>query len=93
MKGFKPSGRIISLGSIIMDIHIRCDRFPKIGETLYTPHDYQTIPGGKGANQAVAAARTGGSVRMNGRIAADEYGKTMENNLREARIKLSAPQL
>lgn len=90
MNGFKPSGRIIGLGSIIMDIHIKCGRFPLVGETLYTPYDYQTIPGGKGANQAVAAARLGGSVKMIGRIAADEYAKTMEQSLRQAGIDTSS---
>lgn len=69
----KPSGRIICFGSLIMDISQRCDKLPAIGETAYTYEDYQVNPGGKGGNQSVAAARSGGRVTLIGRIADDEY--------------------
>lgn len=49
------SGNVICMGSIIMDISIRCPQFPEVGETMYTPYSYEALPGGKGANQAVAA--------------------------------------
>ncbi|MBO1518680.1 ribokinase [Oceanisphaera pacifica] len=51
------------VGSINIDHVIRLTQFPRPGETL-TGHDYQIVPGGKGANQAVAAARAGASTRF-----------------------------
>ena len=68
MWDFKASGNIICMGSVIMDISVKCEQFPEIGETKYTPYTYEVTPGGKGANQAIAAARAGGKVRMLGRI-------------------------
>lgn len=70
----KPSGNIICFGSLIMDISIRCDKLPAMGETTYTYEDYNVNPGGKGGNQSVAAARSGGKVTLIGRIADDDYG-------------------
>lgn len=86
MWDFNASGRIICMGSIIMDISVKCGQFPKTGETRYTPYPYEVTPGGKGANQAVAAARSGGKVRMLGRIADDVYGHELRENLRQAGI-------
>lgn len=86
---FKASGNIICMGSIIMDISVKCQRFPEIGETKYTPYTYEVTPGGKGANQAIAAARAGGKVRMLGRIAADVYGHELKENLHQAGIDVT----
>nr|WP_236946088.1 PfkB family carbohydrate kinase [Enterocloster clostridioformis] len=69
----KTSKNIICFGSLIMDISMRCDKIPAMGETVYTYEDYNVNPGGKGGNQSVAAARSGGNVTLIGRIAADEY--------------------
>lgn len=86
MWDFNASGNIICMGSIIMDISVKCEQFPKTGETRYTPYPYEVTPGGKGANQAIAAARLGGKVRMLGRIADDLYGHELRENLRQAGI-------
>ena len=67
---------IIVVGSLNMDLVVRTPRHPRIGETIIGS-GFQTFPGGKGANQAVAAARLGGSVRMIGRVGADDFGKTL----------------
>lgn len=89
MINFKPSGNIISFGSIIMDIQVMCDKFPALGETVYTDFDYSIIPGGKGANQAVAASRLGGKVQIIGKISDDDYGQIMKKNLEEAGVDIS----
>jgi len=47
---------IVVFGSLVVDMLKRVERFPRPGETVLCP-DYQLVPGGKGANQAVAAAR------------------------------------
>lgn len=67
---------IVVVGSLNMDLVVRTQRHPQIGETVLG-HDFQTYPGGKGANQAVAAARLGGSVKMIGRIGVDAFGDTL----------------
>lgn len=88
MKGFKASGNIFCIGSIIMDVSVKCSRFPYIGETKYTSYPYEITPGGKGANQAVAAARLGGNAIMLGRISTDEYGNKLEENLKKAGVNI-----
>lgn len=86
MWDFNASGNIICMGSIIMDISVKCRQFPETGETIYTSYPYEVTPGGKGANQAIAAARLGGKVRMLGRIADDAYGHELKENLSQAGI-------
>ena len=63
--------RITVVGSANTDIVARCERLPRPGETV-TDAMLERIPGGKGANQAVAAARMGARVRFVGRIGADD---------------------
>jgi ribokinase len=65
--------RITVVGSINVDLVARCSRLPKPGETIGDAV-FQRIPGGKGANQAVAAARLGAHVRFVGRVGADRLG-------------------
>lgn len=65
--------RIAVLGSTNMDLVAYVTAAPRRGETV-TGHDFRTIPGGKGANQAVAAARAGGDVAMIGAVGTDEFG-------------------
>lgn len=68
------------IGSINMDLVIRADHIPSPGETV-RGSELQLIPGGKGANQAVAIARLGGEVGMFGRIGADPFGAGLRENL------------
>ncbi|MFD1861737.1 ribokinase [Planococcus chinensis] len=71
---------ITVVGSINMDLVVRTARFPKQGETALGDL-YTTAPGGKGANQAVAAARLGGSVNMIGAVGTDAFGDELLRNL------------
>ena len=71
---------ILVFGSLNMDLVIRTQRFPSPGETVHG-EDLQTIPGGKGANQAAAAAKLGSRVAMVGRVAQDAFGPTLVENL------------
>ena len=68
--------RIVVVGSINMDLVVETERFPAPGETLLGQR-FSTFPGGKGANQAVAAARLGAPVRMIGRVGADKFGDAL----------------
>lgn len=65
---------IAVLGSINMDLTAFVPRLPRPGETLFG-HSFLTVPGGKGANQAVAAARLGARVRLFGRVGQDTFGQ------------------
>jgi len=76
---------VISLGSINMDLVVRTSRFANPGETL-VGLDFYTAPGGKGANQAVAAGRLGVDTLMFGRIGNDFFGKNLLKNLRENNV-------
>ncbi|HEX6707190.1 MAG TPA: ribokinase [Albitalea sp.] len=64
---------IIVLGSVNADLMLRCERLPRPGETVHG-QDFETVPGGKGANQAVAAARLGGRVEFIGCVGDDAFG-------------------
>jgi len=72
--------RIVVVGSINMDLVTLAPRFPDPGETL-TGERFLTIPGGKGANQAVAAARLGASVSMVGCVGDDAFGQQLYEGL------------
>jgi ribokinase len=67
-----PSPRIAVVGSINLDLVARAERLPRPGETL-TDATFERIPGGKGANQALAAARLGAEVRMFGAVGKDPF--------------------
>jgi len=71
---------VVVIGSLNMDLVVRAPRLPKGGETL-AGHDFATAPGGKGANQAVAAARLGARVAMIGCVGADPYGDFLTRSL------------
>ena len=64
---------ILVLGSFMMDLVVRTERAPVAGETL-VGDSFGRFPGGKGANQAVAAARLGGDVAMAGKVGRDAFG-------------------
>lgn len=64
---------VVIFGSINMDLTTYVPRLPDVGETLFG-HSFITVPGGKGCNQAVAAARLGADAHFFGRIGADVFG-------------------
>ncbi|EPR65062.1 ribokinase [Cyclobacterium qasimii] len=75
--------KILVVGSANTDMVIRVDEFPSAGQTLMG-HSFLLNPGGKGANQAVAAARLGGQVAMIARLGNDLFGnQTIENFRKE----------
>src|SRR5580700_7437686 len=74
--------RICVVGSINVDLVVRCARLPRPGETI-SARDVSEVPGGKGANQAVAAARLGAEVAMIGRVGDDAFGQRLINGLQE----------
>lgn len=73
---------VVVFGSINMDLVVRAPRLPAPGETL-TGRAFQTTPGGKGANQAVACARLGAATRMIARVGDDVFGGTLRDGLRD----------
>jgi ribokinase len=72
---------ILVIGSLNADLVMRTPRFPAPGETI-SGEDLQIIPGGKGANQAVAAARQGAETAMVGRVGKDSFGPFLIDNLK-----------
>src|SRR5690625_2808477 len=68
--------RVLVIGSFMMDRVVRTPRTPADGETIIGTN-FQRFPGGKGANQAVAAARLGADVIMAGKLGQDEFGDEM----------------
>jgi ribokinase len=71
---------ICVLGSANMDLVALVDRAPRPGETV-TGRSFEQVPGGKGANQALAAARAGASVRMAGAVGDDLFGTSIRQLL------------
>src|SRR6266480_1912366 len=72
--------RIVVLGSLNMDLVVTVPRLPRPGETVLGER-LGRYPGGKGANQAIAAARLGAQVAMVGRVGADGFGPELVANL------------
>lgn len=77
--------RVLVVGSINMDLVVQTDTFPRLGETLFG-NRFATYPGGKGANQAVAAARLGAQVTMIGRVGRDAFGAQLKTVLQQEGI-------
>lgn len=71
---------IVVIGSLNADLVVRTPAIPRPGETVIG-RDFAVHPGGKGANQAVAAARAGGAVAMFGRVGADRFGEALREGL------------
>ena len=82
---------IIVVGSLNADLVVRTPRFPQPGETI-SGEDLLIIPGGKGANQAVAAARQGASTAMVGRVGNDSFGPELIGNLNQNHVDTSHVQ-
>ena len=82
-----PSPRLTVVGSINLDLVASAERLPRPGETI-TGAKFWRYPGGKGANQAVAAARLGAEVRMIGSVGEDPAAEEAAAGLREAGVEL-----
>lgn len=78
--------KIAIVGSINMDLTCKTERFPKAGETIFGG-DLQYVPGGKGNNQAVAAARLGGDVTVFACVGNDAFGDRLIENLKNNGVK------
>ncbi|MEV0332606.1 ribokinase [Nocardia sp. NPDC050717] len=76
---------VVVLGSVNMDLVTTTDRRPEPGETVLGS-GFTTVPGGKGANQAIAAARSGATVRFLGAVGADAFGATLRSTLNDAGV-------
>ncbi|TKC18792.1 ribokinase [Robertmurraya kyonggiensis] len=76
---------ILVIGSFMMDLVVRTPRAPENGETIIG-NSFSRFPGGKGANQAVAAARLGGKVTMVGKVGSDNFGDEFLHTLKKENI-------
>jgi ribokinase len=81
-------GRVFVAGSINMDVVATADRHPKVGETV-AGKEVHYFPGGKGANQAVAAAKLGASSTLIGRLGTDAFGQQLRHFLAAQGVDLS----
>jgi ribokinase len=80
---------VLVVGSLNMDLVARCELLPRAGQTIFG-QDFFTAAGGKGANQAVAAARLGASVAMAGCVGNDQFGRDLVAGLRAADVHTGA---
>jgi len=81
-------GRVAVLGSINLDLVLRVPSLPRPGDTVLGDR-LLPFPGGKGANQAAAAARLGAEVRMLGRVGKDDFGDELLRGLEADRVDVS----
>jgi ribokinase len=81
-----PSPRLTVVGSVNLDLVARCERLPRVGETV-TDAAFARYPGGKGANQAVAAARLGAKVSFVGAVGEDAFAEEALAGIHEAGVK------
>jgi ribokinase len=77
--------RIAVVGSVNLDLVARCERLPRPGETVGGA-SFERVPGGKGANQAVACARLGAETRLVGKVAVDDLADEALAGLEEAGV-------
>lgn len=85
MISIKDRPKILVVGSFVKDLTVSTNRFPEVGETVLGC-GFQTASGGKGANQAIQAARFGAHVTMVGKVGDDIYGKEMIESCVESGI-------
>lgn len=81
--------RVLVVGSINMDLIVQCQAIPRRGETVHG-EAFCAIPGGKGANQAVACTRLGAETAMVGRVGEDAFGQSLRNGLAAEGIEIEA---
>lgn len=79
--------KIVVVGSLNMDLVVSVARLPRVGETI-RGSGFQMVPGGKGANQAVAMAKLGAEVAMVGRVGDDAFGETLVGNLARQGVRV-----
>src|SRR3982751_4157529 len=84
--------KIVVIGSTSMDLVVKSAKRPAAGETLIG-ESFHTVPGGKGANQAIAAARLGAEVTMIGRVGDDTYGVALLKNFRKNGVNIDYVEL
>ena len=84
----RPKPIVVVVGSLNMDLVIETEDLPSKGETVQGD-GFRITPGGKGANQAVAAARLGADVRMVGRVGDDSHGRELLTSLTKEAIDVS----
>jgi ribokinase len=87
-----PSPSIAVVGSINLDLVARCERLPRAGETL-TDATFERVPGGKGANQALAAARLGASVSLVGAVGRDPFAAEALALLEKGGVRLDVQRV
>ena len=83
---------ICVIGSLNMDLVVNVEKMPKAGQTLLGSN-FKEVPGGKGANQAVAMARLNGNVTMIGKVGNDSFGETLVNSLKKDNINTNYIQV
>lgn len=81
----EPARPVLVIGSLNMDLVVRCERLPLVGQTIFGS-GFFTAAGGKGANQAVAAARLGARVSMAGCVGHDQFGRDLIAGLTSAGV-------
>src|SRR5882724_642472 len=90
--GQDPKSRIVVIGSLNADMVVTMRNFPSAGETV-VGDSFAVYPGGKGANQAFAAARLGGRVAMVGQVGNDRYAESLIGGLAAAGVDTSGVQV
>lgn len=83
---------ICVIGSLNMDLVVNVDAMPKPGQTIIGSN-FKEVPGGKGANQAVAMARLNGNVSMIGKVGEDGFGQTLINSLKNDKVDTTYIQI
>lgn len=83
---------IVVFGSLNIDMVMQVEKMARPGETVLCP-SYQMVAGGKGANQAVAAARAGTIVKLFGKVGDDEFGRIVLTSLRESNVDLTGVEI
>jgi len=78
---------IVVFGSLNIDMVMQVEKMPRPGETVLCPR-YQMVGGGKGANQAVAAAKAGTTVKLFGKVGDDEFGRMVLSALKDSDVDL-----
>ena len=80
--------RVVVVGSANIDLVATAPHLPRAGETVLG-NDFSQVPGGKGANQAIAACRAGASVALIGAIGSDSFGVTLRARLTASTVDIS----